>query len=66
MKINKMKTLTPTTAQTAPGSLSQLAEIAQQFAEQGKSREAAAAIEQIFAITAPEDERSVRLRDEAR
>ena len=61
-----MKTLTPTTAQTAPGSLSQLAEIAQQFAEQGKSREAAAAIEQIFAITEPEDERSARLRDEAR
>ena len=66
MKTNKMKTPTPTTSHTAPGSLAQLSALAQQLAAQGKSGEAAAAIEQIFAGDAPQDEGSARLLDEAR
>ena len=66
MKTNKMKTPTPTTSHIAPGSLAQLSELARQLTAQGKPREAAAAIEQIFAGDVPKDEGSARLLAEAR
>ena len=66
MKTKNSKSPSPITSCTARSSLQRLSALAQELAEQRKFGEAAAAIEQLFAIAAPQDERSPRFLDEAR
>ena len=66
MKTKNSKSPSPITSCTARSSLQRLSALAQELAEQRKFGEAAAAIEQLFAIAAPQDERSARFLDGAR
>jgi hypothetical protein len=66
MKTNKTKPPSPTTPHTARNSLRRLSALTRQLTAQGKFEDAAAAIDQLFAIAAPRDERSERLLDKAR
>ena len=66
MKTKNSKSPSPITFCTARSSLQRLSALAQELAEQRKFGEAAAAIEQLFAIAAPQDERSPRFLDDAR
>ena len=66
MKTNKTKPPSPTTPHTARKSLRRLSALTRQLTAQGKFEDAAVAIERLFAIAAPRDERSERLLDKAR